>query len=120
MINLGEKLTYTPVAIYFPDSDVLEYVVQDTFGVYDYFNSDFAVIKDTTAPDAKIVGFRLGNFSKLGSTVLSHNADNYKKALEEIVKFGHHSSPNFGWREFDNAVNKAKELLDEERPWHGG
>lgn len=55
--------SYKPVAVYFTDSDILEYVTKDTACVYDQIDTDFAVIRQMGTGD--VIGFRLERFSKL-------------------------------------------------------
>ena len=53
---------YTPVAVYFHDSDCVEYVKEDTLCVYDRIDSFLTLITDEN--QKSVIGFKLKGFSK--------------------------------------------------------
>jgi hypothetical protein len=52
--------TYNPVAVYFTDSDCVEYVKQDSFCVYDRIDDFLTLIFDDTG--LNLIGFKLKGF----------------------------------------------------------
>ncbi|MCA0431981.1 MAG: hypothetical protein LCH46_01850 [Proteobacteria bacterium] len=59
---------YVPTAVYFQDSDCVEYVTHDALCVYDRVDSFLTVIYDEF--QKTIIGFKLKGFSKAVKTVL--------------------------------------------------
>jgi hypothetical protein len=57
------RKTYKPVALYLESLDVLEYVDEDSFCLYEQVNPDLSIIR--RHPGGRIIGFRLERFSKL-------------------------------------------------------
>lgn len=58
-----EEEAYKPVALYLESHDVLEYVDEDSFCLYEQVNPDLSIIR--RHPGGRIIGFRLERFSKL-------------------------------------------------------
>jgi hypothetical protein len=58
--ELGASEKYVPQAIYFLDSDCVEYVKEDAFSLYDRVDDFLTLIKDETG--LTLVGFKLKGF----------------------------------------------------------
>jgi hypothetical protein len=71
---------YQPVAVYFAESDCVEYVKEDTFCVYDRVDNFLTLIYDGTR--AQLIGFKLKGFKSVFDT---HLKSLYKLNDEQFV-----------------------------------
>ncbi len=67
-MNTTETGRFFPAAVYFADSDCVEYVKEDSFCVYDRVDEFLTLIWDATQQD--LVGFKLKGFKLLFNTRL--------------------------------------------------
>ena len=71
---------YVPVAVYFAESDCVEYVKEDTFCVYDRVDNFLTLIHDATK--TRLIGFKLKGFKAVFNT---HLKPIYKLNDEQFV-----------------------------------
>ena len=64
--------TYTPVAVYFSDSDCVEYVKADGLCVYDRIDNFLTLITDEN--QRSVIGFKLKGFSKVVKHMVGQDA----------------------------------------------
>jgi dTDP-glucose pyrophosphorylase len=64
---------YRPIAIYYHDSDCVEYAQHDVLCVYDRIDQFLTLITDETQKN--VIGFKLKGFSKAVKEMLGTNAD---------------------------------------------
>jgi hypothetical protein len=62
---------YTPTAVYFLDSDCVEYVIEDAFCLYERIDDFLTLILDETKYN--VVGFKLKGFKHVFETYLKPN-----------------------------------------------
>jgi hypothetical protein len=78
---------YTPAAVYFVDSDCVEYVKEDTFCVYDRVDEFLTLIYDETK--IGLIGFKLKGFKNFFHTTLQplfDLNDNQFLALASVIE----------------------------------
>jgi hypothetical protein len=64
--------SYTPIAVYYLDSDCVEYVKHDSLTVYDRIDDYLTLIKDET--QLQVIGFKLKGFSCIIRDIMGENA----------------------------------------------
>lgn len=76
--------TYVPVAVYFSDSDCVEYVKEDALCVYDRVDDFLTLITDDSGRN--VIGFKLKGFSKAVKAVLGENGteDQFLEIIQVI------------------------------------
>jgi hypothetical protein len=73
-IELGSLAgKYSPTAVYFYDSDCVEYVTEDTLCVYDRIDDFLTLITDEN--QRNVLGFKLKGFSKSAKLVIGENGN---------------------------------------------
>lgn len=77
---LSQTAPYIPVAVYFAESDCVEYVKEDTFCVYDRVDNFLTLIHDATK--TRLIGFKLKGFKSVFNT---HLKPLYKLNDEQFV-----------------------------------
>ena len=71
---------YKPVAVYFADSDCVEYVKEDTFCVYDRVDHFLTLVYDSTK--TRLIGLKLKGFKSVFNT---HLKSLYKLNDEQFI-----------------------------------
>jgi len=79
--NATETGRFIPAAVYFSDSDCVEYVKEDSFCVYDRVDRFLTLIFDSTK--LNLVGFKLKGFKYIFNT---HMKPIYKLNDEQFVE----------------------------------
>jgi hypothetical protein len=74
---------YVPSAIYFMDSDCIEYVRQDSFSIYDRIDGFLTLIYDRTGKN--LIGFKLKGFKHLFDTKLQKLYKLYDMQFVDLV-----------------------------------
>ena len=80
---------YAPVAVYFSDSDCVEYVKEDAVCVYDRIDGFLTLITDEN--QRNVIGFKLKGFSKVVGDMLGENGTEEQflgliKVIESVCK----------------------------------
>lgn len=75
---------FKPVAVYFPDSDCVEYVNEDTVAVYDRIDEFLTLIFDETR--IRPIGFKLKGFRYIFDTRLKPHLNLKESAFVRLVQ----------------------------------
>jgi hypothetical protein len=75
---------YVPVAVYFPDSDCVEYVKEDTICVYDRIDEFLTLIFDETR--LNLIGFKFKGFRNIFETRLKNNFQLNNNHFVEMIE----------------------------------